>query len=745
MKMGAGRKTRTLPLKKKSEVSWTVNSSPPARNLTKNELGAVIFGCKHHTITECLHEQMFGLPAAHYSYVKNVSPGLALFLFNYSDRKLHGIFEAVSSGQMNINPYAWITGEGVENTPYAAQVRVDLRRQCRPLLEAEFKPIIAKNYYAERLFWFELDKEQTKSLIKLFLSSPLPEKLPCPLNAARWNKKFDAMSSSGVDEAADEKFKNLDSHEYSGMAEMTLKEKEHSYASVVVNRDAFAQEKKWTELFNTSSSSYTLTNGEGLESQKVELNSSMSDRFDMEWQFASSSHEMSKPPPEVCPDAANKECDSYDVECWEVHAFMDNDAKEINENKVTCLQYHERDSDRPDLKDVPSLENRPFLDGEGGELKPSVVTKAPGEALVDTKEKRSGNALAPIEKCERDHNQPNLTDRAFPENSNAMPGEVLTDIHSSDFESVIIKLMQEIEGLKVSQSKQRLKIDSLEHELVNSKLEIDQLKKRCLKLEFMPSSASDHCYVEDCESPSFTTEESVLIVGGFDGYSWLPDLSLYSPSQDHVISLCPMTFSRSYASVAKLNGELYIFGGVHDGVWYDTVESYNPTSNQWVQRPSLNKKKGSLAGASVHEKIFAIGGGNGVECFSEVELFDQNIGSWISTQSMLEKRFAPAAADMNGALYVAGGYDGRHYLRSVERFDPRECAWTSLGSMNTKRGCHSLVVFKGKLYALGGYDGDTMVPTVEVFDPRVGSWMMEEPITVSRGFFGSFVFGEKYM
>lgn len=62
------------------------------------------------------------MPAAHYAYVKNVTPGLTLYLFNYSDRKLHGIYEAVSSGGMNISPYAWITGEGTEYTPYPAQV-----------------------------------------------------------------------------------------------------------------------------------------------------------------------------------------------------------------------------------------------------------------------------------------------------------------------------------------------------------------------------------------------------------------------------------------------------------------------------------------------------------------------------------------------------------------------------------------------------------------------------------------------
>lgn len=64
---------------------------------------------------------MTGLPVEHFLYVKNVHPGLPLFLFNYNDRKIHGIFEAVSSGQMHINPYAW-TSNGYEKTRYPAQV-----------------------------------------------------------------------------------------------------------------------------------------------------------------------------------------------------------------------------------------------------------------------------------------------------------------------------------------------------------------------------------------------------------------------------------------------------------------------------------------------------------------------------------------------------------------------------------------------------------------------------------------------
>lgn len=57
----------------------------------------------------------------HYSYIRNIDAGLPLFLFNYSDRQMHGIFEAAGPGQTNIDPYAW-SDDGTARTPYPAQV-----------------------------------------------------------------------------------------------------------------------------------------------------------------------------------------------------------------------------------------------------------------------------------------------------------------------------------------------------------------------------------------------------------------------------------------------------------------------------------------------------------------------------------------------------------------------------------------------------------------------------------------------
>ncbi|KAG2690997.1 hypothetical protein I3760_09G216600 [Carya illinoinensis] len=450
--MVAGRKTQA-PIVNKSVPSSPnlATGSSVRRNLGKSHLGGVIFGCKNNTIKECLSGQLFGLPMLHFSYVKNIDPGLPLFLFNYSDRKLHGIFEAASSGQMNINPCGWTT-DGSERTKYPAQ---------------------EKN-----------------------------EENPHP--------------------------------------------------------SSFVEEKK------------------------------------------------------------------------------------------------------------------------------------------------EGNPHS-----------------------------------SSECQSTITQLIREVQELKAFNAGQTQKFAVLEQKLMVAEMEIQRLKDHCAILEPLsnPSVAFvNGTIIDGLDEVHLDPNESIFLIGGYDGESWLAAVNLYDPSQDVIKSLRPMNSVRSFSSAAQLKGELYVFGGGNGNVWYDTVESYSPANDQWTLHTPLNQEKGSLAGATIDNKIFAIGGGNGTKSFSDVEMLDLDVGRWISTRSMLQRRFALAAVELNGVLYATGGFDGKNYLESAERFDPREHSWTKIASMNTKRSSHSLVVFNEKLYALGGYDGTTMVPSIEIFDPRHGSWMCGEPMKNPRGY-----------
>lgn len=66
----------------------------------------------------------------------------------------------------------------------------------------------------------------------------------------------------------------------------------------------------------------------------------------------------------------------------------------------------------------------------------------------------------------------------------------------------------------------------------------------------------------------------VLLLGGFNGSSWLADMVSYSPSEDVMHLLEPMSSVRSHASAVALNDELYVLGGRYAASLYDTGRNY---------------------------------------------------------------------------------------------------------------------------------------------------------------------------
>ncbi|XP_017977264.1 PREDICTED: uncharacterized protein LOC18597448 isoform X1 [Theobroma cacao] len=644
--MGTGRKPQTFLVNGNAPYTPNLtNSNVAARNLRKSQLGGVIFGCKDSTFKECLFKQLFGLPAQHFSFVKNIDPGLPLFLFNYTDRKLHGIFEAASRGQMNINPYGWTT-DGSEKTQYPAQVQIRIRLHCQPLLEEQFRPIIADNYYCRNHFWFELDHTQTSKLMSLLASLAVSPSTYLHHNMAKWRNIFQALPSTGTN-GEGEGFRQL------------VPEMEHSnHSRKKSDTDVYFDEIKVAD--------------EGFKPPAQEVE-----------HFSQSSGKS----------------DSTDFTLFDsLEAHVDAKTTGQDEKDFILIKLKELAQKRKD-QDVSLMDN----------VEDSTVLK--GTHFEDSVSSREQMDLVP-------------------ENEDGA-------CSSSQCQSVIAQLIQGMEELRAFKAEQSMKMIQMEQKLVAAEMEIQKLRDRCLMLESLSNHSVEHVNgkaIEPSEELQLDPTESIFLVGGYDGESWLSALDSYFPSQDVIKSVHPMSSVRSYASAAQLNGELYVFGGGDGYSWYDTVESYSPSSDEWTRCPSLKEKKGSLAGAALDGKIFAIGGGNGVQSFADVEMLDSILGRWINTRSMLQKRFALAAVELNGAIYATGGYDGNDYLKSAERFDPREHSWTKIASMSTKRGCHSLAVLDEKLYAIGGFDGTKMVPSVEIFDPRLGSWMSGEPINQARGY-----------
>ncbi|CAL5327348.1 unnamed protein product [Camellia sinensis] len=80
---------------------WMKNASGKAPNVS------AIFMSNRTTIEECFKRKLFGLPRAFVDFVKEVKAGMVLFLFEFEQRKLYGVFQAVTDGSMNIVPHAY--------------------------------------------------------------------------------------------------------------------------------------------------------------------------------------------------------------------------------------------------------------------------------------------------------------------------------------------------------------------------------------------------------------------------------------------------------------------------------------------------------------------------------------------------------------------------------------------------------------------------------------------------------------
>ncbi|GLT27240.1 hypothetical protein SLA2020_022540 [Shorea laevis] len=139
---------------------------PATETLPRNEvLGGYIFVCNNDTMLEDLKRQLFGLPPRYRDSVRAITPGLPLFLYNYTTHQLHGIFEAASFGGSNIDPTAWEDKKCKGESRFPAQVRICVRKLCKPLEEDAFRPVL--HHYDGPKFRLELSVPETLDLLDL--------------------------------------------------------------------------------------------------------------------------------------------------------------------------------------------------------------------------------------------------------------------------------------------------------------------------------------------------------------------------------------------------------------------------------------------------------------------------------------------------------------------------------------------------------------------------------------------------
>jgi len=129
-----------------------------------------VFLCNDRTERECLERKLFGSPKSDWNRVSQVKKGDILFLLNYHGNRLHGVFEAITDGTLNIELYTF-------DGRFPAQVRVRRKMSFPPLDETALLPLIRRGWMRVSrrgvlLFPDRLGPKFVDELWKIFLQIP---------------------------------------------------------------------------------------------------------------------------------------------------------------------------------------------------------------------------------------------------------------------------------------------------------------------------------------------------------------------------------------------------------------------------------------------------------------------------------------------------------------------------------------------------------------------------------------------
>lgn len=717
-----------------SNASVLAGNDVQFRSLAPNELGSVIFGCTNTTMNECLSKNLFGLPSRHMVYVQNIRKGMPLFLFNYTDKKLHGIYEAISDGKRNIDATAWVQ-HGSGKTMFPAQVSARIFQKCDPLRESDFKDVIRANYYGQsNHFKFELDHEQTYNLVELFLRQRYPPhkdkfcapEVSNPLSPARSSVVLGQGESLQIDSQMQSP--DIDQRFQDDSGSRCL---------------SYDESKQEIESFLASEIDNAGTEGYGKD---VCISYSEVSFFERN---ASSRPSSFHPEENVPEEKSSANLQERNGSCRGERSFAKVDLQGPNEISIGSLEDvtedmnlnfcrkegchipvsgFQNDNNRCQMQDSPPEDNIQKSNNcnQGRNVKSSGL----GKDIYEQETDQLGHVL-------------------LSKNTGSC---LLHEREIQHFSASLFQIQQEgvelKEMVKEAQNKQHFELQSantllqilkmkIDSEVSSLRTEVAELREQMRHFlskkdeENMKDFETSHIPVSGSAS-THNGGSTVYVIGGLSGQQWLETVDVFCPPVNKLKHTFSMRTPRAFPAAIAFNKYIYVLGGGQKNSWFDIVEMYDETKDQWVLCSPMNLRRGFLAGVAVSQGIIALGGENEQGPFADVEWYDACTEKWTVSAKMLEKRSFPAAVELDGAVYSLGGFNGSQYSRTVERLDPRQGSWTSIASMISPRAGLSAALFNGKIYALGGFDGQSFLNTVEVFDQRANKWEEAVPMSLQR-------------
>ena len=207
----------------------------------------------------------------------------------------------------------------------------------------------------------------------------------------------------------------------------------------------------------------------------------------------------------------------------------------------------------------------------------------------------------------------------------------------------------------------------------------------------------------------------------------------------------PLT--RYEASVAEIDGNVYMFGGFHNDQTQATrtVHVYETKTNRWTARREMPEPFNHANAVRIGQSVWFAGGFMGDHpgpTTNHVWRYDVPSDTWHQGPPLPEERGAGALVALDGMLHFFGGYKSDRRTDAADHWvlnpaaDAAGEGWLPRAPMPVPRGHLTGIALDGYVYAIGGCVGhDPVMIDVSYmhrYDPQTDRWVELAPLPNPR-------------
>jgi len=214
------------------------------------------------------------------------------------------------------------------------------------------------------------------------------------------------------------------------------------------------------------------------------------------------------------------------------------------------------------------------------------------------------------------------------------------------------------------------------------------------------------------EFSAVTLADKLYLLGGTNFSGATTDIRAYDTKNNSWEKLNSLAVQRQRASSVAYNHEtkprIYTFGGINSGVHLKTAEVYDVELNtSELLQNSMGIGRTYAAVAMLGTNIYVFGGDSD-ESSKSFEVFDTTRNSWSIPGILPNKRSHATAVALNNKIYLIGGKVGEHNDKTasdtIDIYTPGLDSWETGSTLNIARALPGSAVLNEKIYVFGGLD-----------------------------------------